>query len=61
MKNITKKELKKIAAKYGRSAEELEEPLARIAGITEIQSGDGDDLIDMTSQQFAYIGEGMTM
>jgi Ca2+-binding RTX toxin-like protein len=41
--------------------EELDEPLARIAGITEILAGDGDDVVDMTSKEFPYIGEGMTI
>ncbi|MBR2365457.1 MAG: AIDA repeat-containing protein [Lentisphaeria bacterium] len=30
---------------------------ARIAGIDEIRAGAGDDIIDMTSQQFDYVGD----
>ncbi len=41
--------------------DELDSPLARIAGIDEIFAGDGDDIIDMTSQEFLYLGEGMTI
>ncbi len=41
--------------------DEIDEPLARIAGIDEIYAGDGDDIVDMTSKAFAYLGEGMTI
>ena len=32
---------------------------ARLAQIDEIRAGAGDDIVDMTSQQFAYIGDGV--
>ena len=32
---------------------------ARIAKIDEIQAGEGDDLIDLTSQRFSYVGDGL--
>ena len=32
---------------------------ARIAQIDEIRAGAGDDIIDMTSQRFAYVGDGV--
>ena len=35
------------------------EQQARIAKIDEIRAGFGDDIIDMTSQRFAYIGDGV--
>ncbi len=35
------------------------EQQARIAQINEIRAGLGDDVIDMTSQRFAYIGDGV--
>ena len=34
---------------------------ARIAKIDEIRAGAGDDIVDLTSQRFAYVGEGMTV
>ena len=34
---------------------------ARIAQIDEIRAGAGDDIVDMTSQRFAYIGDGITI
>ena len=37
----------------------LEEQQARIARIDEIRAGAGDDIVDMTSQRFEYIGGGM--
>ena len=37
----------------------LEEQQARIAQISEIHGGGGDDIIDMTSQRFEYIGGGI--
>ena len=33
----------------------------RIAQINEIRAGAGNDLVDMTSQRFAYVGEGLTV
>ena len=35
------------------------EQQARIAQIDEIRAGMGDDIVDMTSQRFAYIGDGV--
>ena len=35
------------------------EQQARIAKIDEIRAGAGDDIVDMTSQRFAYIGDGV--
>ena len=37
----------------------LEEQQARIAQIDEIRAGAGDDIVDMTSQRFAYVGDGV--
>ncbi len=34
---------------------------ARIAKIDEIRAGGGDDVIDLTSQRFVYLGDGMTV
>ena len=39
----------------------ITEQQARIAQIHEIRAGAGDDLVDMTSQQFEYIGDGLTI
>ena len=41
--------------------EGIEEHVARLYRIQEIQAGEGDDIIDMTSQRFEYIGDGMTI
>ncbi len=40
---------------------ELEEQQARVAQITEIYAGAGNDLIDLTSQRFEYVGSGMVV
>jgi autotransporter passenger strand-loop-strand repeat protein len=37
------------------------EQQARIAQIDEIRAGFGNDIVDMTSQRFEYIGEGLTI
>ena len=37
------------------------EQQSRIAEINEIRAGAGDDVIDMTSQRFVYIGDGITI
>ena len=37
------------------------EQQARIAQINEIRAGAGDDVVDMTSQRFVYIGDGLTI
>jgi Ca2+-binding RTX toxin-like protein len=34
---------------------------ARLSQIDEIRAGLGDDIVDMTSQQFSYIGDGVTI
>ena len=34
---------------------------ARIANLDEIRAGAGNDIVDMTSQRFAYIGDGVTI
>jgi Ca2+-binding RTX toxin-like protein len=34
---------------------------ARVAKIDEIRAGDGDDIVDLTSQRFEYVGGGMTV
>ena len=39
----------------------LTEQQARIAGINEIRAGAGNDIVDLTSQRFAYIGSGVTV
>ncbi len=39
----------------------IEEQQARIARINEIRAGAGDDIIDMTSQRFEYVGDGQTL
>ena len=43
-----------IYTKFGRDA-------SRLAQIDEIRAGAGSDIIDLTSQQFAYIGDGITI
>ncbi len=40
---------------------DIDEQQARIAKIHEIRAGGGDDIVDLTSQQFAYIGGGVTV
>ncbi len=39
----------------------LEAQQARIAQIKEIRAGAGDDVVDLTSQRFDYVGDGMTV
>ena len=39
----------------------IEEQQARVARINEIRAGAGDDIIDLTSQRFDYVGGGMTV
>ena len=46
---------------YSDSPDELGLIQARIAQIDEIRAGAGDDIVDMTSQQFEYIGDGLTI
>ena len=46
---------------YTASPENIAETQARIAQIDEIRAGSGNDIVDMTSQQFEYIGDGLTI
>ena len=46
---------------YSELPDSLAEQQARIAQIKEIRAGLGDDIIDMTSQRFKYIGAGLTV
>ncbi len=46
---------------YTELPEELEANTARLLRIREIWAGGGDDIIDMTSQRFEYIGDGLTI
>ena len=39
----------------------IEEQQARIAQIYEIRAGAGNDIVDMTSQHFEYVGDGLTI
>ena len=45
---------------YSAFPEELDAQ-ARIAKIDEIRAGAGDDIVDLTSQRFEYIGDGLTV
>lgn len=44
---------------YTERPEEIEEDMARLSRIETILAGAGDDIVDMTSQKFAYIGGDM--
>lgn len=46
---------------YSASPSDLGTTQARLANITEIFAGAGDDVIDMTSSRFRYIGNGMKL
>ncbi|MBO7089125.1 MAG: hypothetical protein J6W70_04395, partial [Lentisphaeria bacterium] len=46
---------------YTELPEELEANTARLLRIREIRAGAGDDIIDMTSQRFEYVGDGQTL
>ena len=46
---------------YTELPEELEANTARLLEIHEIRAGAGDDIIDMTSQRFEYIGDGILL
>ena len=46
---------------YTELPEEIEANTARLLRIQEIRAGAGDDIVDMTSQQFEYIGDGLTI
>ena len=39
----------------------VEEHMARLYKIQEIRAGAGDDIVDMTSQRFEYVGDGLTI
>ena len=41
--------------------ENVAEQTARLYKIQEIRAGAGDDIVDMTSQRFEYVGDGMTI
>lgn len=41
--------------------EEIKTQQSRIAKINEIRCGAGDDIVDMTSQRFEYVGNGLTI
>ena len=41
--------------------EGVSEQMARLFKIKEVRAGSGDDIVDMTSQQFKYIGDGQTI
>ena len=46
---------------YTASPGNIAEQQARIARIDEIRAGAGNDIVDMTSQQFEYVGDGLTI
>ena len=46
---------------YTERPEEIEENTARLYKIREIRAGAGDDIVDMTSQRFEYVGDGLTI
>ena len=46
---------------YSASPDELGLSQSRIAQIDEIRAGSGNDIVDMSSQRFEYIGEGVTI
>ena len=46
---------------FSNSPNGVGETQARLANIDEIQAGAGDDVIDLTSSQFSYIGSGVTI
>jgi len=46
---------------YTELPDEIEEQTARLYKIQEIWAGAGDDIVDMTSQRFEYIGDGLTI
>ncbi len=46
---------------YSASPDELGLSQSRIAGIDEIRAGAGNDIVDMTSNKFEYVGDGLTI
>jgi autotransporter passenger strand-loop-strand repeat protein len=46
---------------YSDSPNKLGLSQSRIAQIDEIRAGAGDDIVDMTSQRFEYVGDGLTI
>ena len=46
---------------YADSFEGIAKTQARIANLDEIRAGAGDDIVDMTSQRFDYVGDGVTI
>ena len=46
---------------YTELPESVAEHTARLYKIQEIRAGAGDDIVDMTSQRFEYVGDGLTI
>ena len=46
---------------YTELPEEIEKNTARLYKIQEVRAGAGDDIVDMTSQRFEYVGDGLTI
>jgi autotransporter passenger strand-loop-strand repeat protein len=46
---------------YTDSPEDMAKETARLYKIHEIRAGAGDDIVDMTSQRFEYVGDGLTI
>ena len=46
---------------YGGSFQDLAQENSRLANLNEIRAGEGDDLVDLTSQRFEYIGDSLTV
>ena len=46
---------------YSASLDELGLSQSRISQIDEIRAGAGDDIVDMTSRRFEYLGDGLTI
>ncbi|MBR0460101.1 MAG: hypothetical protein IJJ26_12760, partial [Victivallales bacterium] len=41
--------------------EEVDQHIARLGNIQEIRAGVGDDIVDLTSQRYLYVGEGLSI
>ena len=46
---------------YSGLPDALDAQQSRLANINEIRAGAGDDIVDLTSQRFAFVGDGMTV
>ena len=46
---------------YTELPEGIEKNLSRLCRIREVRAGAGDDIVDMTSQRFEYVGDGLTI